>query len=240
MRTMLLPAVALFVIPVAALSAQASASTEPPYIETVGTGQRRVVPDRASVHLIVETRAQTAAAAASLNSHAVAAVIDTLRKAGIDSSATTSVYHVGADYERAPVEPRGEPRQRGYVARTVLRVRPSRIENVGRAIDVGLSKGATGVQQVYFESSRAEEERRTALAEAATSARREAEVLARSLGGSLGRLLSVTTAGATDSQRLNMSYGEVAGGTMLRTTAISPNDLRIAATVVTRWQFVTP
>ena len=233
-----LPLLALILV--SPLPAQAQAAGEPPFIETVGTGQRRVAPDRANVHLIVETRATTAAVAASQNSRAVAAVIDTLRKAGIDSSATTASYHVGANYEPIPVEPRGEPRQRGYIARTVLRVRPSRIENVGRAIDVGLSRGATGVEQVYFESSRAEEERRTALAEAATAARREAEVLARSLGGSLGRLLSVTTAGAPDPRRINMAYGSVAGEAMMRATAISPNDIVIAAAVVTRWQFVSP
>ena len=228
-------------IAVSPLSAQTSPAGEPPFIETVGTGQGRVAPDRANVHLIVESRATTAAVAANQNARAVASVIDTLRKAGIDSAATTASYHVGMNYEPVPVEARGEPRQRGYLARTVLRVRPRRIEDVGRAIDVGLSKGGTGVEQVYFESSRAEEERRAALAEAATAARREAEVLARALGGSLGRLLSVTTAGATDPRRLNLSYGSIAGGEVrLRSTAISPNDIVIATAVVTRWQFVTP
>lgn len=236
MRTALLIVAVSVAAPFVPLRGQAAG--EPPLIETVGTGQRRVAPDRANVHLIVETRAPTAAGAAAQNARTVAAVVDTLRKAGIDSSATTASYHVGQNYEPLPMEPRGEPRPRGYLARTVLRVRPGRIDQVGRAIDIGLARGATGVEQVYFESSRAEDERRAALADAAAAARREAETLARALGGSLGRLISVTTAPATDPRRINFAYGE--GGMSRATTAISPNDIGISAAVVTKWQFVSP
>ena len=222
---------------VSALEAQATAPIpEQPYIETVGTGTRRTPPDRANVHLIVETRAATAAGAAAQNTRTVAAVVDTLRKAGLDSAVTTSSYHVGPNYEPVPTE-RGEPRPRGYFARTVLRVRLTRIESVGRVIDAGLARGATGVEQVFFESSRGEEERRAALADAAASARREAEGLARALGGSLGRLIAVSTSAADgDPRRLSRLVG--VGNAAMETTMISPNDIVIGAAVVTRWQFV--
>ena len=214
-----------------AVAQTSSAPADPPYIETVGTGQRRVAPDRANVHLIVETRAATAAAAAAQNTGAVTAVVDTLRRAGLDSGITTSSYHVGPYYEPSPE--RMEPRRTGYVARTVLRVRMTRLAEVGRVIDMGLAKAATGVEAVYFESSRAEEERRAALAEAAAAARRDAEVLARTMGGSLGRMLSMSTVGANDPRRINVSFGEAA----MRTTAITPNEIVISAAVVTRWLF---
>jgi uncharacterized protein YggE len=230
--SLLLAAATLFT---AAASAQTPAQpSDPPEIETVGTGQRRVAPDRANVHLIIETRAATAAGAAGQNTRAVNAVSDTLRRAGVDSGITTSSYHVGPNYEPAPE--RMEPRRIGYVARTVLRVRMTRLADVGAVIDMGLAKGATGVEQVYFESSRVEEERRAALAEAAAAARRDADVLARAMGGTLGRLLSVSTAGANDPRRVNMMYGlqEMS----MRSTAITPNEIVIAAAVVTRWLFV--
>jgi uncharacterized protein YggE len=224
---------ALFVAPDAL--AQASTSGEaPPQVETVGTGERRVAPDRASVMLVVESRAEGANAAAAANARAVQAVRDTLARTGLDSAITTAGYHVGVHYE--PIE-RAAPRRAGYVARTVLRVRPPRIDQVGRVIDVGLAKGATGVEGVFFESSKVEEARREAMTDAAAAARRDAESLASALGGSLGRLISVSTAGATDPRRLNvaMAYGEAS---MARATQITPNEIVVRAAVETRWQFI--
>jgi uncharacterized protein len=228
-RSMLVPVAMAVLMPVPLLAQEREPAV--PYIETVGTGQRRIAPDRANVHLIVESRAGLAAAAASQNSRAVQAVLDTLRRAALDSSATTFSYHVGVDYDRQPMTA-GEQRPLRYVARTVLRVRLTRLENVGRVIDAGLAKGATGVEGVYFEASAAEQERRSALAEAGVAARRDAEALAQAMGGTLGPLLSISTAGATDPRRINMMETRLAGG-----TAITPGEMVIAAAVITRWQF---
>lgn len=214
--------------------AQAATSTEPlPVVETVGTGERRVAPDRASVMLVIESRAEGANAAAAANARAVQAVRDTLARTGLDSAVTTAGYHVGVHYE--PVD-RAAPRRAGYVARTVLRVRPPRIDQVGRVIDVGLARGATGVEGVLFESSRVEEARREAMTDAAAAARRDAESLARALGGSLGRLISVSTVGSMDPRRLNMQMAYGAASAM-RTTQITPNEIVVHAAVETRWQF---
>ena len=212
--------------------AQAPTSTDASMVETVGTGERRIPPDRASVMLVIESRAEGANAAAAANARAVQAVRDTLARTGLDSAVSTAGYHVGVRYE--PVE-RAAPIRSGYVARTVLRVRPPRIDQVGRVIDVGLARGATGVEGVSFESSKVEEARRGAMTDATTAARRDAEALATALGGSLGRLISVSTVGAGDERRLNMemSYGEI-----VRTTQITPNEIVVRAAVETRWQFI--
>jgi uncharacterized protein YggE len=205
-----------------------------PEVETVGTGERRVAPDRANVHLTVESRAASAAAAAAQNVRSVQAVLDTLRRIGLDTAVATSSYNVGPNWEPDPE--RREPRRVGYVARTVLRVRLTRLEMVGRVIDAGLAKGATGIESVWFEASTVEQERRAALAEAALAARRDAEALARSLGGSLGPLLSSSTVGANDPRRINMMMS--AGGSAMRNTQITPTEIVISAAVVTRWQFI--
>jgi uncharacterized protein YggE len=205
-----------------------------PDIETVGTGERRVAPDRANVHLTVESRAASAAAAAAQNVRAVQGVLDTLRRIGLDTAVATSSYNVGPNWEPDP--DRREPRRVGYVARTVLRVRLTRLDLVGRVIDAGLAKGATGIESVWFEASTVEQERRAALAEAAVAARRDAEALARSLGGTLGPLLSTSTVGAYDPRRINMMAS--AGGSAMRATQITPTEIVISAAVVTRWQFI--
>jgi uncharacterized protein YggE len=213
--------------------AQTSARDAVPDVETVGTALRRLAPDRATVHLTVQTKAATAGAAANTNTRAVQAVLDTLRRIGLDSAVATASYHVGPNYEHGMA--REQPVRSGYIANTVLRVRLSRLDQVGRVIDAGLAKGATGVEGLWFESSTAEEARREALADAAAAARRDAEALARSLGGSLGPLLSVTTAPSNDPRRINVSMGEVG---MIRSTQITPTEIVISAGVVTRWQFI--
>lgn len=224
-------AIAAMFIASSVIAQTPTSADTPPMVETVGTGERRVAPDRANVMLVVESRAAGANAAAAANARAVQAVRDTLARTGLDSAVTTASYHVGVNYE--PVE-RAEPRRVGYVARTVLRVRPPRIDQVGRVIDVGLAKGATGVEGIGFESSRIEEARREAMTDATAAARRDAEALATALGGSLGRLISVSTVGSTDPRRLNMAYGDMS---MARSTQITPNEIVVRAAVETRWQF---
>jgi uncharacterized protein len=207
-----------------------------PDVETVGSGERRVAPDRATVLLYVETRNPSAAAAASGNSRSVAAVRDTLRRLGLDSAVTTSSYNVGADYDPRPVERDGGPRRNGYIARTVLRVSVRQLDLVGRVIDAGFARGATGVEGVFFEASTAEAARRDAMADAAVAARRDAEALARSLGGSLGPLISATTASGMDPRRMNVQIRGV--GSAMSGTQVTPNEILITAGVVTRWRFV--
>ena len=209
-----------------------------PDIETVGSGERRVAPDRATVTLYVESKAPTAARAATDNARAVAAVMDTLRRLGLDSAATSASYNVGPDFEPPRPADRGEgPRRVGYAARTAIRVQLARIDLVGRVIDAGLARGATGVEGVWFEASTAEEARRAALADAALAARRDAEALARALGGSLGPLLGVSTAGGFDPRRMNVMMRAQAGfgGSA---TEVTPSEIVVAAGVVTRWRFV--
>jgi len=221
----------------APLAAQSPQRTEdPPEIETVGTGERRVAPDRATVHLLIETKNPAAANAAALNARAVQAVRDTLRRLGLDSAITTASYNVGPDYEQPRPTDEG-PRRAGYAARTVLRVVLSRIDQTGRVIDAGLARGATGVEGVMFEASTSEHARREAIAEAARAARRDAEALARALGGRIGPLIASSTVAGNDPRRMNvmMSVREGYAGSA---TEVTPNEIVVRAGVSTRWRFI--
>lgn len=215
-------------------SAQSNATAAAPQIETVGTGERRVVPDRAVVHLVVTTKAMSAANAAAGNARTLQAVRDTLRKIGLDSAVSTASYNVGPDYER-PM-PRDDSKPLGYAARTVVRVRIAKLDQIGRVIDAALAKGATGIEGIQFESSAADEARRQSLAEASIIARRDAEALAAALGGSIGSLISASTVGVDDPRRMNVMMrvaGGMAGGTQIR-----PDEIVITSGVVTKWEFI--
>jgi uncharacterized protein YggE len=235
MRHLLLLACSLALV-APALAQERAGPGDPPEIETVGTGERRVAPDRATVHLLIETRNPAAATAATLNARAVQAVRDTLRRLGLDSATTTASYNVGPDYEHPRPADEG-PRRAGYVARTVLRVVLSRIDETGRVIDAGLARGATGVEGVMFESSTTDQARRDAIAEAARAARRDAEALARALGGRLGALLSSSTVAGNDPRRMNVMLG-VTQGYAGSATEVTPNEIIVRAGVATRWRFI--
>jgi uncharacterized protein len=208
-----------------------------PNIETVGMGERRIPPDRASVLLLVESKAPVAAAAAAANARTVQAVRDTLRRFGVDSAVTTAGYNVGPNYEPPRPMDREGPRQVGYVARTVLRVPLGRIDLVGRTIDAGLAGGATGVQGVVFEASTTPAARRDALALAAAEARQDAERLARALGGTLGPLLSTSTAGGGMDPRM-VAQRRIPVTAMSYSTQIAPDEIVVTAVVTTRWRFL--
>jgi uncharacterized protein len=233
-------AAALLALAPATVGAQTSAAGagQAPEIETVGTAERRAIPDRAVIMFGVESRGPAAANAATLNAAAVQAVRDALRMMRADTAATTMRYRVGP--EHAPPQPLDvdrTPRVIGYVARTTVVARIARIDQLGPAIDAALAAGATGVEGLSFESSNAEAARQTALAEAAAAARRDAETLARAMGGSLGPLLGTSTSVAP-----RIWPGVVTATGMsdmpMSATQIVPGDIAVHAAVRARWAFI--
>ena len=235
-------ALRLFVV--AALGGAPLAGQQPtpsqPEIETVGTGERRVAPDRATLHIQIESRAAVAAEAAAINARVQQRVRDTLKIMGLESAVTTASYSVGPHWEHEGPRANTGPVRSGYMAHTVLRIHVAKLNDIGRVIDATLAKGATGVEGVMFESSQSLEARRGALADAAEAARADAEALAKAMGGTLGPLISTSTAGSDDPRRMNVAMRRIGGGVGYTTaqTSITPNEIVIAAGVVARWRFI--
>lgn len=229
--------VALVIVGVPASAQQTTIS--PPEVEAVGTGERRVAPDRATLHVQVETKAASAGLAASNNARIQQRVRDTLKAMGLENAVTTASYNVGPNWERVPRSSTG-PARDGYAARTVLRIQITKLGEIGSVIDATLAKGATGIEGVMFESTQSLEARRGALADAAEAARADAEALAKAMGGTLGPLISTSTVAGDDPRRFNvMMRGMAMGGDMAGPmSGITPNEIVIAAGVVARWRFV--
>lgn len=167
------------------LPAQAPAPgpAAPPQISTTAVGEARVQPDRATILFAVETRAPTAARAGSDNASRQRAVLDTLRKLGLaEGQLSTTGYAVSPEMRYDAKQPQVV----GYVARNMVQADVRRIDQVGSLIDAALAAGANVVSSLRFFSSRADEARRSALADAVGKARADAEAMARAAGGSLG------------------------------------------------------
>jgi uncharacterized protein YggE len=209
-----------------------------PSLVTSGQGEAKVTPDRASILVNVQTRATTAAAAASENAQRTRAVIDALLKLGLPrEQVTTEGYTVYPEmrYDNTG----GSPRVTGYVVTNTIRAETHRPEQAGAIVDAALGAGANVINSLSFYASSIEEPRRQAIALAVASARADAEAMARAAGGSLGGLLELSTQGPTMPPRPMFDAGMMrAKVAQAEPTPINAGQQTITVFVNARWQFV--
>jgi len=156
-------------------------------------------PDRAVLHLAVESFAASASAASAENSKKMRDVLDMIVAAGIGRDQIRTIgFSVTPEYERQSDSTRteGDDRVVGYRVRNTIEVIIDDLERVGDLIGGALAAGANRVTQLSFRLRDPDAARREALVQAVERARGEAETIARSVGRELGPVLSATTRGA--------------------------------------------
>lgn len=223
----------------ATISSQESDTRTPsqPQLIVSSHAETKITPDRATVHISVQTRAANAAAAASENAQIQQRVFAALRALGIrDEHLSTTGYNVQPDYRH---EPNREPRVVGYVVTNTVVAELQRVDLVGRVLDAALGAGANLISGLHFFASNTEAARRQALANAIEIARQDADVMARAAGGSLGPLLEASVgAFMRPPPRPVMMRGEMlAAG--VADTPVSPGTQTVAVDVTTRWRFIS-
>jgi uncharacterized protein YggE len=205
-----------------------------PQIAVASRGEVKVNPDRANIQISVQTRAETAAAAASENARKQKAVIDGLRALGIDAKdISTAGYNV---YPEQRYEPNKEPVIVGYNVTNTLSVDLKSINMVGPAIDAALAKGANMINSLQFFASNTDAARQEAIAIAVKKARSDADAAARAAGGSITGLLEINV-GAYYPPPPRPLEMKVRGAVASSDTPISAGDLTISVDVSTRWAF---
>ncbi|MGI8497519.1 MAG: SIMPL domain-containing protein [Gemmatimonadaceae bacterium] len=205
-----------------------------------GRAEASIPADRATLSIAVETRAATAASAGSDNARIQQAVLTALKQAGVDpAKITTAGYTVGPEwrYEQGT----RSPMPTGYAAHNTVRVDVTQLELIGKLIDASLAAGANRIDGVQFSASSTAEARRGALATAIANARADAQTMAHAAGGTLGRLVEVSTErfDAPPGVYAQMLRAGPAGGSYVE-TPIEPRAIQINVVVVTRWQLVLP
>ena len=219
------------------LAAQQSAPQPQPFpqISTSATGEAKVQPDRATIQFAVETRASTAAKAGADNARRQRAVLDTLKKLGLtDGQVSTSGYSVAPEMRYDGKQPQVV----GYVARNVVQADVRRIDQVGSLIDAALGAGANVVRSLRFYSSKADEARRLALADAVAKARSDANAMAQAAGGTLGALVELSTAGSPRPMYEEVTFARATANADAVPTPIDPGEQTITVFVSARWSFV--
>jgi len=209
-----------------------------PQIVTSAQGEVRVIPDRATITIGVQTRRTTAADAATENSRKQRAVIDAIRAKGVaPEMISTTNFNVTPETQYGPQGQ--EPRTTSYLVSNVVAVEMRRIDLVGPVIDAALANGANQINSLDFGITATDSVRRVALANAVTKARADAETMARAAGGSLGTLLELSAAEVYSPPvpRPMIAMSRAAQDTAV---PVEAGEEVVRASVTGRWQYIPP
>lgn len=151
----------------------------------------RLTPDRATIYAVVEGSSDTGVEAAGRAERKLQAVTEAVKKFSGKAEVVSSVpYGVmpTPNYGGYP----GQQSTNPFTARYVLRIQPSRVDQLmGLAAEVVAAGAVLGAPM--FEAAGADSVRRSKFSEALAQARGDAEALASGLGMRLGSLIEVTT-----------------------------------------------
>lgn len=235
-RTLVVASVAM--APLARSHAQSPlVPTLVPILSSSGQGEAKITPDRASVMLNVQTRATTAAAAASENATRTRAVLDAVGKLGLSrDQLSTEGYTVYPEmqYDKNG----GAPKVSGYVVTNTVRAETKRPEQAGTIVDAALGAGANMVNSLSFYASSIDEARRQAVALAVANARADAEAMARAAGGTLGALIELSTGGPTVPPRPMYEMAMRKSAMQAEPTPVNPGQQTVTVFVTAKWRFV--
>ena len=169
-----------------------------------GSAEVTVPADRVRIRFAVETEAATAAEAAASNARTMKTVLEGVRaEVGPEDRVETSGYGLSPRYRPATQRDAG-PEIVGYQAQNAVVVVLADVDAAGPVLDAALEAGANRVAELSFFASDTEGARLEALREATANARREAEVIAESLGMRLGAPLTVQASGGNRPSPIRM------------------------------------
>ncbi|MBI4521784.1 MAG: SIMPL domain-containing protein [Gemmatimonadetes bacterium] len=206
-------------------------------IEVTATGEVEAPPDIARITLAIESRAETAEAAARENSERTGRVLTALRQAvAANDRVQTRGYTLYPEYRYGPDVERVEQRVIGYRALNQITVTMHALDSVGTLIDRGLAAGANRVDALAFDLEEPAEHREEALRQAVEKARREAQAIAGALGVELGPVLEARTESAAVTPLFAEAYARAGVQAAALPTPVEPGALTVRATVTIRFQ----
>src|SRR5204863_3982092 len=225
----------MLLAPVTLQGQDSRATVEPiPAIAVTSRGETKVSPDRATLQVGVQTRAATAASAASENANKQQSVLAALRALGFGNDQLSTInYNV---YPEQRYDSGKDPVVVGYNVTNTILVDVRKLSQVGPAIDAALSHGANMISSLQFYASNTEAARRNAIGTAIEKAHADAEAAARAAGGSLGTLLEINI-GAYSPPPRPLMMARAAGAAAQADTPINPGEETLSVEVSSRWMF---
>jgi uncharacterized protein YggE len=212
-------------------------ATDPePRIVVTATRVTRMAPDRFALYVTVEGAGETPAEAAQRGAQKLQAVTTALQPFSAGRDAIISVPYGVSPAPNVNGFP-GSSSQTSFIARYVLRVQPSRVDQITPLAVAAIAAGASSASPPTFEATGADSARRQRYGEALTQARRDAEALAAALGGRLGPVIEVSSNSGPPASRGSPDYLSFVGGYEFR-GPVQPPDVVVSATVTVRYRFI--
>ncbi len=185
-------AASLSLIPLTAALADAPAT-----LTVTGTGVVEASPDLATVSLGVTTTGDTAGAAMSANSAALAAVIARLKAAGVEArDIQTSNLSLNPNWVTSSVSSENEIK--GYTANNMVNVRIRVLDQTGAVLDAAIADGANALNGLTFGLQNPRPQQDAARKLAVADAVAIATLLSQAAGTELGPILSMQEGFAMD------------------------------------------
>lgn len=198
------------------------------YVTVTGDSRISVEPDTAMVTISVITQNASAIEAQQINATRTAAVISAVKSsAGAGAEIKTSAYSLTPQRVYKQNEP---PTITGYEARNSVIVTLGDLTRIGRVIDAASKAGANNIDGVGFTLRQDREARGRALAESTRAAIAKATILARTLGGRLGKIVSISEAGSMPRPVMYVQQESFARAAAVE-TPIEPGTLEIVSNV---------
>jgi uncharacterized protein YggE len=157
-------------------------------IEVSGLGEIMVVPDRAELNLGVETFAPDLDEAKAANDKIVSAVLDAIKKNGVEEKhLQTDRFNINPRYR----ETREERTLMGYQVRKSISVTLTDIDKFENVLSAALESGANQVHGFEFQTSEPRKHRDEARALALDAAKEKAVAMAKQYGQNIGRPITI-------------------------------------------------
>jgi hypothetical protein len=190
-----------------------------------GTGSAFAAPDVARIQIGVQSRASTAQQAVADNSAKQAAVIDALKKKGVDAKDIQTI-NFSVNAERRATS--GGDTIIGYVASNMVRVTIRKIDQVGAILDAVVTAGANQIYGISFGLSDPDSLMNEARNKAVANARAKAEGLAKAAGVKLGKVITINESFGVVSPRGDMMAAPMAEA---RSVPIETGETQVTAQV---------
>jgi uncharacterized protein YggE len=204
-----------------------------------GTGEAAAQPDAAVITLGVTTEAEEAGDALKQNNTQMAAVIEALIDAGIESKdIQTQTIRLSPRYERpAPRQGVTPPAELvGFVATNMVEVRARRLSGLGETLDAAVQAGGNQIQGIRFEITDKSELYDQARQAAWEDAQHKAEQLAGLAGAELGAVITINETSHTPVRYAEraMAFAADAG------VPVEPGTESVQISVQVTWALVEP
>jgi uncharacterized protein YggE len=223
-------ALALLMLTVFPSHADDMKAPAPATISVTGEGLVTAVPDMVTVTVGVVSQAKDAAGALAANNAAMGNLGDVLDDFDVAvRDRRTSNFSISPRYERSNNDG-SAPQISSYEVNNQVTVRYRDIDKVGRLLDAIVRAGGNRINGLIFgtedDSGHRDEARRLAVADA----KRKASLYASAAGGSVGKVLSISEAGAP--QPLPMMRGAMMAEAASVPVSAGENEFRAVVNIV--------